>query len=59
MSEQFQAGNVVQLKSGGPAMTICISNEGQKSVTCAWWNPEKAMYDQQNFLVVTLEPAGD
>lgn len=35
-SENFQAGDRVQLKSGGPVMTIDSSNEG--SWWCVWFD---------------------
>jgi uncharacterized protein YodC (DUF2158 family) len=49
MSEQFKAGDVVQLKSGGPVMTV--NKTGNKSmggpftVWCSWFEGEKKMND--------------
>lgn len=34
---QFQLGDVVQLKSGGPPMTVTYVNEKGR-VSCAWFN---------------------
>jgi uncharacterized protein YodC (DUF2158 family) len=36
-SEQFKVGDVVQLKSGGPLMTI-VADEGSGNFFCRWFN---------------------
>ena len=53
MSE-IKPGNVVQLKSGGPRMTVSAvyrNRDGVPSAYCAWFNGEKA---QQNSFPITL-----
>lgn len=35
----FEIGNIVKLKSGGPAMTVIRINEETKEVTTAYFNP--------------------
>lgn len=38
MSQKFSPGDIVQLKSGGPAMTIRKFSEfGEPSYTCEWF----------------------
>jgi uncharacterized protein YodC (DUF2158 family) len=37
MSYPFSIGDVVRLKSGGPAMTVESINENDKRVTCVWY----------------------
>ena len=34
---QFQVGDVVQLKSGGPHMTIQYVSKETEDVTCVWF----------------------
>lgn len=50
----MKAGDVVQLKSGGPAMTIeKIFNSGSvQYASCAWF--EKADQKSHNFVLETL-----
>lgn len=44
--EQFSVGETVQLKSGGPIMTITeVSETGM--VTCIWWDGKQ--YKSQKF----------
>lgn len=40
MDEQFTDGDVVELKSGGPRMTIAgvVQQEGQKTLKCDWFD---------------------
>jgi uncharacterized protein YodC (DUF2158 family) len=45
MSEHtFKPGDVVQLKSGGPLMTL-ISSDTESNWTCAWYNDTKYSYE--------------
>lgn len=45
MAETFQAGDVVQLKSGGPVMTVRWAEEdlGSMTVYCDWFEKTKQM----------------
>lgn len=47
MSEQFKTGDVVQLKSGGPKMTVSQAGKaamtGKLSVWCDWFDGTKKM----------------
>jgi len=47
----IKAGDVVRLKSGGPAMTV-ESTDG-KTAMCRWFHDKKA--ESRNFQVVALE----
>ena len=40
--EEIKIGDVVRLKSGGPAMTV--TNMAQNGVNCYWWSPTKESY---------------
>jgi len=37
MANQFQPGMVVQLKSGGPLMTISNYSQSQQQFVCQWF----------------------
>jgi len=50
-----KVGDVVRLKSGGPAMTVTSAKEGR--VFCAWFEGTKN--DSAFFPEAALEPAGD
>lgn len=45
MDEEIKAGDVVQLKSGGPLMTVNTvgDNYGTKTAWCAWFDGKKEM----------------
>lgn len=50
----FNIGDVVVLKSGGPAMTIThVSNEGR--VSCAWFEKTTADYKYVKFAAELLK----
>ena len=43
----FQVGDLVQLKSGGPVMTVNrIPDRGEKNISCVWFAGSK---DQQAY----------
>jgi uncharacterized protein YodC (DUF2158 family) len=48
----MKPGDVVQLKSGGPAMTV--SEVSGTQVTCTWFDGTKPC--QRGFLADTLQP---
>jgi len=39
--ENFKVGNVVNLKSGGPKMTIEHIDSKMETISCSWFNKEK------------------
>lgn len=41
MTEEFQAGDNVQLKCGGPIMTAEIVEKERHQLTCAWFLEDK------------------
>jgi uncharacterized protein YodC (DUF2158 family) len=50
---EFKEGDVVQLKSGGPKMTIIVLNNSSGEATCSWCEGRKPHEDI--FDVVALE----
>lgn len=56
MSESFQVGDVVRLKSGGPAMTVENTGKdgvGKPYVRCTWFND--ATKASESFAPAALE----
>jgi len=53
-NEAFQPGDVVKLKSGGPAMVVVKAVD---SVNCRWWNPASNSYDFTSLNAFELKPA--
>lgn len=51
--EEFNVGDVVRLKSGGPKMTVCQKSE---VYLCCWFNGEAG--EQGSFPAQSLEHAG-
>jgi len=53
-NENFNAGDIVQLKSGGPSMTVEGPDENDDSrIVCAWFEGKKR--NVSSFLPVTLK----
>ena len=52
MSEPIKKGDVVQLKSGGPMMTVSTDPENDGIVECVWFDRKELM--QQEFPVAAL-----
>ena len=50
---EFKEGDVVQLKSGGPTMTIIVLDNSSGEATCSWFEGRKPTEDI--FDVVALE----
>jgi uncharacterized protein YodC (DUF2158 family) len=54
---KFQVGDVVQLRSGGPLMTVvfmALGPDGAPMVDCIWF--DKADKKEATFPAATLEP---
>lgn len=49
----FQKGDVVQLKSGGPKMTVVDTSDGR--VDCCWFKGDQSTPEHYCFDAVTLE----
>jgi uncharacterized protein YodC (DUF2158 family) len=49
MGEEFKAGDVVELKSGGPKMTVSQAGKaaisGRPMILCDWFDGQKKMRD--------------
>jgi uncharacterized protein YodC (DUF2158 family) len=44
MADEIKAGDIVQLKSGGPKMTVSVitrNNQGTSLAKCAWFDGAK------------------
>jgi uncharacterized protein YodC (DUF2158 family) len=53
MAQTFKPGDIVQLKSGGPAMTISSSGSGDAYI-CEWF--KGASKERAHFSEATLQP---
>jgi uncharacterized protein YodC (DUF2158 family) len=58
MATEFKPGDVVRLKSGGPAMTVTAigEHESQTKAFCEWFEGTKR--HQGTFVLATLEASG-
>jgi uncharacterized protein YodC (DUF2158 family) len=58
---QFKPGEVVQLKSGGPAMTVewCEDRGGEQEIACCSWFDTNNVRQKQTFGSATLNPVSD
>jgi len=52
----FVIGDVVQLRSGGPAMTVCAVQDQGQTITCSWFALALARYKKTAFDVRLLQP---
>ncbi|MEL7032804.1 MAG: DUF2158 domain-containing protein [Pseudomonadota bacterium] len=52
---EFKIGDVVQLKSGGPKMTVAAVK--QDRAICVWFNGQNALHEEKSaeFLLATLK----
>ena len=59
MSEEFEIGDVVRLKSGGPEMTVCqrTTDAGGADVNfrCRWFLADKQEFKERGFPPEALE----
>jgi len=51
---QFKIGDIVQLKSGGPAMTVAKIRDADKEYRCAWF--KGASHESGFFVEDALQP---
>jgi len=54
-SQRFKTGDEVQLKSGGPIMTV-EKYSGEHMVVCIWFEGGKGDKKSDSFLEDTLKP---
>jgi len=54
--EQFKKGDVVQLKSGGPKMTVdeIETTQSGVEVICVWYNDKSNSFERKGFSVEAL-----
>jgi uncharacterized protein YodC (DUF2158 family) len=47
----FKKGDIVQLKSGGPQLTVGQIHEvmGEPYVRCTWWNEDESKFSEYSF----------
>jgi len=57
MANEFKSGEVVQLKSGGPDMTVDFVNDILQTVTCSWFVNKKRQTD--SFPPTSLKPVSE
>ena len=57
MATEFKPGDVVRLKSGGPAMTVTAIGEdgGETKAFCVWF--EGTEQHQGTFVLAAIEPS--
>jgi uncharacterized protein YodC (DUF2158 family) len=55
MAQQFQPGDTVRIKSGGPVMTVDGYDDITESVNCSWFQGQKRQ--SGTFIEATLEKA--
>jgi len=58
---EFQPGEVVQLRSGGSLLTVCntIESKGEKSVICTYQNPISGCFEKVSIHADCLKCAND
>ena len=58
MATELKPGDIVRLKSGGPAMTVTAIGEhaGETKALCEWFDGMK--HHQDHFILAALEPSG-
>ncbi len=55
--KEFKVGDVVILKSGGPAMTVDEIDDDKDTIECRWFGDGKKL-EYGSFPIDTLERAG-
>lgn len=51
----MKPGTVVQLKSGGPSMTVGRVDEDRQSANCVWWVNTTHEYHSKEFMIALLK----
>ena len=55
MSNSFNVGDIMILKSGGPVMTVF--SVGEESTACKYWNFAKSVFIEDTFLNEVIKKA--
>jgi uncharacterized protein YodC (DUF2158 family) len=50
----LKIGDIVQLKSGGPVMTV-VKLDGEDAIACMWYAAQQGEFRTQNFPHVLLD----
>lgn len=60
MADEFQKGDVVKLKSGGPLMTVSSVGDqwGETKVWCVWFEKTKKFEDTFDPAVLSIASTG-
>lgn len=59
MADTFKVGETVQLKSGGPPMTVTVAGSAKSHVTCKWFAGKKLEWGQFPPDALRYPPAED
>jgi uncharacterized protein YodC (DUF2158 family) len=52
---KFEPGDVVQLNSGGPKMTVIEVYNNNAYAKCIFYNPDKAYFEEKAFDIKTIK----
>lgn len=55
---QFSVGDIVQIRSGGPKMTVILDSDASEMVKCAWFKSDSYL-SEHSFLEYELYPSRD
>lgn len=62
MADNVRAGDIVQLRSGGPKMTVAEAGASSGSILCHWfnqdggvWTPQHAGFKREQLMLVALD----
>ena len=62
MARKFKPGDIVQLKSGGPSMTVAKSSYTDEGYWCEWFkgaSKERAHFDEETLKVYEAPKKGE
>lgn len=52
---EFQRGSLVQLRSGGPVMTVAFFHTDHQLITCRWFDSEGLLQEATQLKLITLK----
>ena len=56
--DEIKPGDLVQLKSGGPVMTVSCNTDDfqkEKSVCCSWYCVDSRRFQDEDFSIISLK----